>query len=422
MKTKIKILDFFRKKYTSNGLEKIQQVLDYVDEHDLYPDLKIIESAIEPEVTIGGKKYLMFSSNNYLGLATHPKVKEAAIKAVEKYGAGSTGSRLLSGNIDIYLELEKKLADFKKGEAAIVFPTGFAANLGTISAVMNPLKVTFSSFFERQGIILSDELNHASMIDGCRLSSQKKVVYKHKDVNHLESLLKKYRNRRKLIATDSIFSMDGNIAPLDKISELAKKYNAMIMIDEAHATGVLGENGRGAIEYFNLKIPGDIPIVMGTLSKAIGSCGGYVVGSKDLIKYLRVTARSYMFSTAIPPVVAAAALAAIDVIQTEHNLLKKLWDNARYLKQEFEKMGFDTLGTESQIVPILIGKDEDAIKTSRIFFEKNIFAPCVRWPAVARGTARIRFTITAAHTREQIDRLLSASKLIKEKLSKDISC
>jgi 8-amino-7-oxononanoate synthase len=414
------LMDFLKKKRDDksiSGMEEIRQILDYADKHDLYPDIKVISSAVEPEVIIDGKKFLMFSSNNYLGLATHPKVKEAAIKATQKYGTGSTGSRLLSGNINIYLELEKKLADFKKGEDAIVFPTGFAANLGTISAIMDPLKVTFFSFFQRQGVVLSDELNHASIIDGCWLSKQKIVIYKHRDVNHLESLLKKYKKRRKLIVTDSVFSMDGDVAPLDKISELAKKYNATTMIDEAHATGVLGENGRGATEHFGLKVSEDISIIMGTLSKAIGSCGGYVVGSKELIKYLRVAARSYMFSTAMPPAAAAAAIAAIDIIQSDRSFLKKMWDNVHYLKRGFEKMGFNTLGSESSIIPILIGKDEDAIRISRMFFEKNIFAPCVRWPAVARNIARIRFTVTSSHTKEQISCLINTAKLIKEKLN-----
>lgn len=406
------ISNLFGKKNNISGMDTVKQILDYVDDHDLYPDTRILSSAVEPETIIDGKKTLMFASNNYLGLSTHPKLKEAAIKAIEKYGVGSTGSRLLTGNIDVHLELEKKLANFKNGEDAIVFPTGFAANMGTVAGLMDPLKVNAAAFFGKKGVVLSDELNHASIIDGIRLSGQDKCIYKHRDLDHLESLLRKYKNRRKLIVTDSVFSMDGDVAPLDKISKLAKKYNAMTMIDEAHAVGVLGANGGGAMEHFNLKVTDDITIVMGTLSKAIGCSGGYVVGSKDLIKYLRVAGRSYMFSTAMLPAVSAGAIAAIDLIKNDQSFKNRLWDNISYLKKGFNDIGLNVMESQSAIIPVLIGSDEEAIKISRAFFDKNIFAPCVRWPVVPRGESRIRFTMTAAHTKEQLDTLISVSKKI----------
>lgn len=392
-----------------SGMKVVDEILDYVDTHDLYPDSIILNSAVEPESIIDGKKMLVFASNNYLGLATHPKVKEAAIKAIEKYGVGSTGSRLMTGNIDVHLELEKRLASFKHGDDAIVFPTGFAANMGTIAGLMNPLKVSAAAFLSRKGVVLSDELNHASIIDGIKLSGQDKSIYRHCDMEHLEKLLKKYKNRRKLIVTDSVFSMDGDIAPLDRISDLAKKYNAMTMIDEAHAVGVLGKNGGGAMEHFNLKPIEDITVVMGTLSKSIGCSGGYVVGSRDLIKYLRVAGRSYMFSTAMLPAVSAGAIAAIDIIESDQTFKNKLWDNIVYLKSGFKALGLKVIESNSAVIPVLIGEDEMAIKISRKFFEQGIYAPCVRWPVVPRGESRIRFTMTASHTKTQLDRLIEVS-------------
>ncbi len=390
-------------------MDLVHEILDYVNKHDLYPDTRVLSSAAEPETIMDNKRVLMFASNNYLGLATHPKVIKAAVDAIEKYGVGSTGSRLLTGNLDVHEELEKNLASFKGGEDAIVFPTGFAANMGTIAGLMNPLKVNTAAFFNKKGIIISDELNHASIIDGAKLSGQEKVIYRHCDLSHLESLLKKYKSRRKLIVTDSVFSMDGDVAPLDKISELAKKYNAMTMIDEAHAVGVLGNNGGGAMEHFNLRVSEDITVVMGTLSKAIGCNGGYVIGSKELIRYLRIAGRSYMFSTAMPPAISAAAIASLDLIKNDPANRKKLWDNIVYLKKGFNNLRLKVMKSESAIIPVLIGEDEVAIRISREFFEQNIFAPCVRWPVVPRGESRIRFTVTAAHTKEQLDTLISVS-------------
>jgi len=396
-------------------MERITKLLDYIEKHGLYPDLRIIQGSATPEVVIDEKKVLMFSSNNYLSLSTHPKVIQAAVDATKKYGTGSGGSRLLSGNLEIHRKLEEKLAEFKGGEDAIVLPTGYSTNIGVITAVMNIMKVP-GTLFARKGIILSDQLNHASIIDACKLAGQKTEIYKHCDLKDLENKLKKYKRKRKLIITDGVFSMNGDIAPLDKISVLAKKYNAMTMVDEAHSTGMLGETGGGTLEYFKLKPTIDVDIVMGTLSKALGSSGGFVVGSKELIKYLRIASRSYMFSTAMTPASSASVIGALKVIRDEPVWREKLWNNTNYIREKFQQIGFDTLGSQTQIIPILIGSDKDAIKFSRLLFKENIFAPCVRWPAVEKDKARIRFTIMATHTKKQIDQLFDSCKIIKDKL------
>ena len=287
-----------------------------------------------------------------------------------------------------------------------MWPTGYSANVGVISAVMNPPKVGPRDFFETKGIILSDELNHASIIDGCKMSDQKVAVYKHCDVVDLERQLKKYRRRRALVVTDGVFSMDGDVAPLDKIAPLCKKYGAMLMIDEAHSTGMQGAHGHGTLERFGLKSSQDIDIVLGTCSKALAATGGFVVGSKDLIRYLRVTSRSYIFSTAMTPAASASLIAALDVIETEPWIREKMWENVEYMRNGFHKLDFDTFTSETQIIPILIGPDDKAIEFSRRLFNNGIFGPCVRWPAVEKGKARIRFTVMATHSKKQIDYLL----------------
>jgi len=396
-------------------MDYIERILNYVDSHNLYPDLRIIQGGAEPEVMVDGKKVLMFSSNNYLGLATHPKVIEAAIGVIKKYGVGSDGSRMLSGNLQVHRDFELAIAKFKGGEDAIVWPTGYSANVGAITAIMDPPKVGSQDFWQKRGVIISDELNHASIIDGCRMSRQKVVVYKHRDISDLEGKLKRYKGRRKLVVTDGVFSMDGDIAPLDKIVPLCKKYNAILMIDEAHSTGMLGKNGRGTSEHFGLKPVKDIDIVLGTCSKALASTGGFVVGSKELIRYLRVTSRSYIFSTAMTPAASASLVAALDVIETNPGIRKKMWENVEYMRNGFNKLGFNTLTSETQIIPILIGSEENAIKLTRKLFNKGIFGPCVRWPAVEKGKARIRFTVMATHTQDQINYLLkSCGEIAKE--------
>jgi len=401
-------------------MEAINKFLEFADKNGLYPDLRIIEGAADPEVVIDGKKVLMFSSNNYLSLSSHPSVVNAAVEAVKKYGGGAGGSRLLSGNLKIFKELEETLVDFKGGEDAIVWPTGYSANVGIITAVMdsNLSKISdpLGSLFKKEGVILSDKLNHASIIDGCRMVKQKVIPYKHSDMGELEELLKKHKGARKLIVTDGVFSMDGDIAPLDKISALAKKYNALTMVDEAHASGILGKTGRGTLEHFNLKPVEDIDIVMGTLGKSFGSAGGFATGSKNLIRYLRVASRSYMFSTAMTPATAAAANAAIKVAKNEPQWREKLLYNSKYMREGLQRVGFDTLTSETQIVPIFVGGDDSAIKFGRKLFEKGIYGPPVRWPAVEKGKARIRVAVMAAHTKEQIDYLISSCQEIGKEL------
>jgi 8-amino-7-oxononanoate synthase len=347
-----------------------------------------------------------------LGLATHPKVVAAAVAATKKYGSGADGSRMLSGNLEIHRDFELAIAKFKGGEDAIVWPTGYSANIGVITAIMNPPKIGPQDFFKRRDIILSDELNHASIIDGCRMSGQKVFVYKHRNINDLEKKLKRYRKRRKLVVTDGVFSMDGDVAPLDEIAPLCKKYNAMLMIDEAHSTGMQGATGHGTLERFGLKPTKDVDIVLGTCSKALAATGGFVVGSKDLIRYLRITSRSYIFSTAMTPAASASLIAALDVIETEPEIRKKMWENTTYLREGFNRSGFNTLTSETQIIPILIGTDENAVQFSKKLFEKGIFGPAVRWPAVEKGKSRIRFTVMSTHTRGQLDHLLESCNSI----------
>lgn len=387
-------------------MKEIRNILKTLEERGLYPDIKELSTGPTPEVIIDGRKFILFCSNNYLGLSTHPKVIEANIKATRKYGTGSGASRLVSGTLDIHRKLEKVIAKFKHTEDAIVFSTGYMANLGTIPAVMDLIDIGLTSVFRKKGVILSDQLNHASIIDGCRFSRAKVVVYKHRDMRDLQSKLKKYKKRRKLIVTDGVFSMDGDIAPLPKIVELAKEYDAMVMVDEAHATGVLGKNGAGTVEHFHLE--GKVDIVMGTFSKALGGLGGYVAGSEELIKFLRVAVRPYIFTTAMPPGTAAGIIAAIEEIQNNPMLRANLWKNAEQLRKGLKGLGLNTLNSETQIIPVLIGSEEKAIEAANLLFERGFLAPCIRWPAVPKNMARIRCSVMATHTEEHIEALLSA--------------
>lgn len=388
-------------------MKKIIESLGIFRNAGLYPDIREISSAPTPAVVIDGKEILMFCSNNYLGLATSEGVKRAVRAGVEKYGLGSGGSRLISGSTDVHRKLEKTIAEFKGCKDAIVFTTGYQANMGTITAVMDAVhkfgRERFNPLCKRD-IILSDELNHASIIDACRLSRQKTIIYRHRDVIHLEALLRKYKKRRKIIVTDAVFSMDGDIAPLPDILRRAKKYNSLVMVDEAHSTGVLGVSGRGIKEYFDLD--DGVDIVMGTLSKALGGLGGYVAGSRDLIDFLRISARSYIFSTSFPPAIASGVIAAIEEIKSRPELRENLWRNVNMLRSGFQERGFNTLGSETQIVPVFIGEETKAIEAARLLFQGGIFAPCVRWPAVPKNKSRIRFTVMASHTENQIARLL----------------
>ncbi len=335
------------------------------------------------------KEYLMMASNNYLGLTFDTRVIEGALKGAQQYGTGSGGSRLVSGTFPLFTELERSLAKFKNTEKALVFNTGYMANVGTISAVA-----------DKNTIIFSDALNHASIIDGCRLSRGTVKTYSHCDIDELKYLLKQVdRNTRKLIVTDGVFSMDGDIAPLDKLYELSRDYNALLMVDDAHATGTIG-NGHGTAAYFNLEK--EIDIQLGTLSKSLGSVGGYVAANSTIIDYLVNTSRSFIFSTALSPADIGAALAALQVLETDASVLARLQENVNYMADQLISMGIDATN-ETPIFPILIGRNEDTLAVSEYLYEAGIIGTAIRPPTVPIGESRIRLTVTAAHNKEQID-------------------
>lgn len=337
----------------------------------------------------GDKEYLMMASNNYLGLTFDSRVIEGAVKGAQQYGTGSGGSRLVSGTFPLFTELENELAKFKNTEKALVFNTGYMANVGTISAIA-----------DKNTIIFSDDLNHASIIDGCRLSRGAVKAYSHCDVDELKYLLRQVdRNARKLIVTDGVFSMDGDIAPLDKLYELSRDYNALLMVDDAHATGTIG-NGHGTAAYFNLEK--EIDIQLGTLSKSLGSVGGYVAANSTIIDYLVNTSRSFIFSTALSPADIGAALAALHVLETDTSVLGRLQENVNYMSDQLTSMGIDSTN-ETPIFPILIGSNEDTLAVSDYLYEAGIIGTAIRPPTVPIGESRIRLTVTAAHTKEQID-------------------
>ena len=335
------------------------------------------------------KEYLMMASNNYLGLTFDSRVIEGALKGAQQYGTGSGGSRLVSGTFPLFTELENELAKFKNTEKALVFNTGYMANVGTISAIA-----------DKNTIIFSDALNHASIIDGCRLSRGSVKAYSHCDVDELKYLLKQVdRNARKLIVTDGVFSMDGDIAPLDKLYELSRDYNALLMVDDAHATGTIG-NGHGTAAYFGLEK--EVDIQLGTLSKSLGSVGGYVAANSTIIDYLVNTSRSFIFSTALSPADIGAALAALQVLETDASVLARLHENVNYMADQLISMGIDATN-ETPIFPILIGRNEDTLAVSDYLYEAGIIGTAIRPPTVPIGESRIRLTVTAAHNKEQID-------------------
>jgi len=346
----------------------------------------------------------LFSSNNYLGLATHPRVKAAAIAAVKIWGTGSGGSRLTTGNFNLHRQLEKRIARFKRSEDAIIFNTGYMANLGVISALVG-----------RKDLVISDQLNHVSIVDGCRLSRAMVRIYNHNDTLDLDRiLLERTSFSRCLIVTDGVFSMDGDIAPLPQLFELAQEHQAILMVDDAHATGVLGDRGAGTVEYFGLEKQGIIQ--MGTLSKALGSEGGYVAGSTSLIDFLRNRARSFIYSTALSPPVIAAALAALDVLEEEPHLRWQLHANVQFLYRGLKDMGFEVLPTRSAIIPLIVGDAHKAMVLSATLAEIGVFIPAIRPPTVPEGTSRLRITLMATHTRDHIQFALDAFQKAGKKL------
>jgi len=367
-----------------------------------YP--RVFEGPQGPRAIIDGREVVNLSSNNYLGLANHPRVREAAIKAIEEYGAGTASVRSIAGTMSLHVELERRLAAFKRTEAALVFQSGFTANAGTVAAILG-----------KEDVIISDELNHASIIDGCRLSRAQIKIYPHRDVAALRRLLEESRGaRRVLVVTDGVFSMDGDIAPLPDIVAVAKEYGAITMVDDAHASGVLGTNGRGTVDHFGLH--GQVDIQVGTLSKAIGILGGYVAGSKLLIDYLIQRARPFLFSTSHPPAVTAACLAALDILETEPELIQRLWDNARYFREGLADAGFDVSGSETPIIPVIVGEGDKAMRLSDRLFEEGVFAQGIAYPTVPRGKARVRTIVTAAHTRDDLDQALAAFRKVGREL------
>jgi glycine C-acetyltransferase len=369
-----------------------------------YQTLRELQTACEPVCRFDGREVINLASNNYLGLTDHPKLIAAALEATRKYGVGSGAVRTIAGTMSIHLELERRIAEFKQVEACVVFQSGFAANAGTVAAILTP-----------EDHIVSDELNHASIVDGCRLSKAKIHVFPHKDTAAAERILTELDNQpgRKLLITDGVFSMDGDIAPLPALVEIARRHGAIMMIDDAHSSGVLGRNGRGTVDHFG--VHGQVDIQVGTLSKAIGALGGYVCGSRALIEYLYHRARPFLFSTSHPPAVAASCLAAFEVLEEEPERIENLWKNTRYFKAALGEAGFHTGSSETPITPILVGEAKTAHAFSRALFEEGVFATGIGYPTVAEGRARVRTIMTATHTREHIDRALEILSRVARK-------
>ncbi len=378
----------------------LEETLTTLKEAGLHRRLRILESSPAPRATIDGRSVLLFSSNNTLGLSCHPKVIEAAVSATREYGTGAAASRLISGNLKLYTVLEEKIARLKKTEAAVIFSSGYATNLGTIQALAEP-----------GDLILIDKLNHASIIDGCRLSGAHLRTYRHKNMSLLESHLAKSDPARKtLVITDGIFSMDGDLAPLPEIHALTKRYGAMLMVDDAHATGVWGEKGEGTVHAARIN---DREIIqMGTFSKALGSLGGFVAGSKSLIDFLVNEARSLIYSTALPPGVLAASIAAISVLEEEPEILINYKKKLQFFKEGLTQLGYDPMGSETHILPVRIGENEAAVGFAKALYEEGLFAPAIRPPTVPKGTARIRLTPMATHTEEDLEQALDILKRV----------
>lgn len=367
--------------------------LKILREKSLLRDIKDRASPQGPKVKFGSREYVNFSTNDYLGLANHPYLIDIVKKALDDYGYGSAASRLLSGGSNLHKELEDKIAKFKGTEFALVFNSGYSANTGIIPAIT-----------DKDDVIFSDELNHASIIDGCRLSKAKTLIYRHKDVSHLDDLIRKEDAKSKIVITDTVFSMDGDIAPLSEICDISKKNNAILYIDDAHGTGVLG-NGRGALSHFNIK-PEPWIIQVGTFSKAFGSFGAFVAGSRDVIEWILNTARSFIFSTALPSCVIAASIAALELIEGNPELIKKLWANRNKVVKYIKDTNFDIIKSETPIITLKTGTVLNTLRVSNQLYDKGIFAPAIRPPTVMEP--RIRITVTAAHTDEDIERLIEA--------------
>ena len=381
-------------------LAHLTSALDELRERGTYFKLRVLDDQQGPLCHYDGREVINLASNNYLGLCDDPRLVEASVAATKKFGAGSGAVRTIAGTMRIHMELEEKIARFKGVEACVVFQSGFTANAGTVSSILG-----------KEDFILSDELNHASIIDGARLSRAKIKVFRHKDVAHAEELLKEVQNEpgRKLVITDGVFSMDGDIGPVGELAALCERYGAIMMVDDAHASGVLGRNGRGSVDHFGCTQRVDVQV--GTLSKAIGALGGYVCGSRDLIDYLYHRARPFLFSTSHPPGVAASCIAAFDILESEPQRIERLWSNTRYFQQQLADAGCDIGGrttpkSETPITPILVGDGRKTMEFSRALFEQGLMATGIAFPTVPEGKARVRCIMTSEHKRQQIDRAL----------------
>jgi len=386
--------------YLGSALEELKQ-------QQRYFHLRVLAGEQRPVATFDGKKVINLSSNNYLGLASHPKLRRAALAAIRKYGVGAGAVRTISGTMRIHMDLERQIAKFKRTEACVVFQSGFTANAGTVAAILG-----------KDDLIISDELNHASIIDGCRLSKAAIRVFKHRDVADCAKICEETKDfpGRKLLITDGVFSMDGDIAPLPALCDLAEKYNCIMMVDDAHASGVLGSHGRGSVDH--LGCHGRVDIQVGTLSKAIGAMGGYVCGSKALIEFLYHRARPFLFSTSHPPSVTATCQAAFSLLASRAGaeLVTKLWENARYFQKGLAHQGFPRSTSETPITPILVGDAGKAFELSRELFQQGVFAPAVGFPTVAEGKARLRAIVTATHSRKDLERALDILGRVARKL------
>ena len=375
----------------SDPLSYLTVELEEIKRQGLYRRLRILSDEQKAKTTVDGRLVVNLSSNNYLGLTTHPRLRARALEAIRKYGVGAGSVRPIAGTLDIHMELERRLAEFKKTEAVVVFQSGFNANAGTVAAILT-----------KDDVVISDELNHASIIDGCRLSRASIKVFPHKDAAAARKILTELpASQRKLLITDGVFSMDGDLGILPELCALAEEFGCIMMVDDAHASGVFGTNGRGTIDHF--KMHGRVDIQVGTLSKAFGSLGGYVAGSRSLIEFLYHRARPFLFSTSHPPAVAAACLAALDVLVEEPDLIDRLWENTRFFKAGLQSHGFDTGLSESPITPVIVGDAAVAMKLSDRLFEEGVFAQGIGFPTVARGKARVRTIVTASHTRDDLE-------------------
>jgi glycine C-acetyltransferase len=382
----------------ADPLAYLASELDALSAAGLRRTLRVLSGRQQAHATIDGRSVVNLSSNNYLGLTTHPRLVERALQAVRDFGVGSGSVRTIAGTMAIHVELEQRLAAFKRTEAAVVFQSGFTANAGTVQAILT-----------KDDVVVSDELNHASIIDGCRLSRATIKVFPHKDAGAARAILQALpATQRKLLITDGVFSMDGDLGALPDLVSLAEEFGAIMMVDDAHASGVFGRNGRGTVDHFDLH--GRVDVQVGTLSKAIGSLGGYVAGSKTLVEFLHHRARPFLFSTSHPPSIAATCLAAIDVLESEPAIIDRLWDNTRFFKAGLAALGFNTGASESPITPVIVGPGDLAMRLSDRLLDEGVFAQGIAYPTVARDKARVRTIVTATHTREELQFALDAFK------------